>query len=58
MYRIWCEWDLGLDRHAVYASYEVAEKYASEGLEGMGEEFDEMEAEGLVGIEPVEVVYE
>jgi hypothetical protein len=58
MYRIWCEWDLGLNRDAVYASYEVAEKYATEGLEGMGEEFDNIESEGLIGIESVEVIYE
>lgn len=58
MYRIWCEWDLGLGEHTIYANYETAVKYATEGLAEMGEEFDNIESEGFIGIESVEVVYE
>lgn len=57
MYEIICEWDLGLGE-TIYTNYDTAVKYATEGLLEMGEDFDEMESEGLVCINPLEVNYE
>lgn len=57
MYEIICEWDLGLGE-TIYANYDTAVKYATDALLEMGEDFEEIEDEGLICIQGVNVNYE
>ncbi|MNC06473.1 hypothetical protein D3C75_539860 [compost metagenome] len=58
MYTVWCEWDIGIEGK-IFANYEVAEKHAVINLEACGieESFEELDRDGLIGIEGVEVIY-
>jgi hypothetical protein len=59
MYTVWCEWDIGIEGK-VFATEEVAIKHANENLEacGIDEQYDELRAEGLIGLDSVEIYYE
>lgn len=59
MYSVWCEWDIGINEY-IFATYEVAKAHALSNLEACGieETFEELESEGLIRIEAVEVIYE
>jgi hypothetical protein len=57
--RVWCEWDIGHE-NVIYASEDVARANLPQILpsHGIDEPLDELEAEGLIGFEPVEVIGE
>lgn len=57
--KVLCEWDIGVG-DAVYSSVEVAEKHALLGLEYSGIEgtLDELEAQGLISFEWIDIVFE
>lgn len=57
VYKVWCEWDIGVEG-LVYSSYEVAEKNAIHRLKlyDIAEPFDELENEGYIGIDVVEII--
>lgn len=49
VYKVWCEWDIGLNE-TVFMTYEGAWAAAQRGIEDMGEDIDECEKDGLVGV--------
>lgn len=55
VYKVWCEWDIGLNE-VVFASYEGAWEAATQGIQDMGEDIDECESNGLVGVETWEIM--
>lgn len=59
MYRIWCEWDIGVEGK-VFSTKEVAIKHAKLNLEAcaVDETFDELYEGGLIGLFDVEVISE
>lgn len=55
VYKVRCEWDIGLEE-IVFLTYEGAWEAATRGIEEMGENVDECQAHGLVGVDTWEIV--
>ena len=57
MYSVWCEWDIGLEGK-IFATEEVAIKHAKYNLEAcdIEESYEELEDEGLIGVDSLEVI--
>jgi len=57
MYRVWCEWDIGVE-DKIFATKEIAIRHAKINLEACGieETFDELYEEHLIGLDDVEVI--
>lgn len=49
VYKVWCEWDIGLD-YVVFMTREGAWEAATQGIEDIGEDVDQCKKDGLVGI--------
>ena len=50
VYKVWCEWDIGLNE-VVFMTQDGAWEAATQGLQDMGENRDECEEHGLIGVE-------
>lgn len=59
MYTVWCEWDIGIEGK-VFAERWVAERHARAALSACGieETYEECVAEGLIGLDTLEVFFE
>lgn len=58
VYRVWCEWDIGLEE-LVFDDPDVAERYAREAIaEMMDDDFDDLVRESLIGLDTIEVITE
>lgn len=57
MYRVWCEWDIGVE-DKIFSTKEVAIRHAIINLEACGieETYDELYEERLIGLDVVEVI--
>jgi hypothetical protein len=55
--KFWCEWDIGYE-NCVFTTEDVCRKHVEQALKdcGIEEPVDELEAEGLVGFEFVNVI--
>lgn len=59
MFSVWCEWDIGVE-DKVFSTWEVAVKHAKLNLEACNieESFEELKADGYIGIDHVEIITE
>ena len=59
MYTVWCEWDIGIEGK-VFAERWVAERHARLNLEAcdIEESFEELKADGMIGINKLEMIFE
>ena len=58
VYKVWCEWDIGLEE-LVFDDEDVAERYAREAIaEMMDDDFDDLVRESLIGLDTIEVITE
>lgn len=58
VYKVWCEWDIGLEE-VVFDDPDVAERYAREAIaEMMDDDFDDLVRESLIGLDTIEVITE
>lgn len=58
VYKVWCEWDIGLEE-LVFDDEDVAERYAREAIaEMMDDDFDDLVRESLIGLDTLEVITE
>lgn len=59
MYRVICEWDIGITDY-IFSTFDVAMKNARDSLElcGIDDTFEELNKEGLIYIEQVRVINE
>lgn len=55
VYKVWCEWDIGLNE-VVFASCDGAWAAAAQGIQEMGEDIHDCESNGLVGVETWEIM--
>ena len=58
VYKVWCEWDIGLEE-LVFDDPDVAERYAREAIAEMrDDDFDDLVRESLIGLDTIEVITE
>jgi hypothetical protein len=58
VYKVWCEWDIGLE-DVVFDDEDVAERYARAAIaEMMDDDFEDLVRESLIGLDIIEVISE